>query len=223
MEGWFYFEGNKLWSSSFELDWFDEYLHSLPIYVIDIGCYDCGDAIRIKQKFNRVNVYAIEASTTIYKQIKHLEKYGLNIYNFAIRDFIGQTTFNESNYNNESEKNKLCPVGSLYQIDDISKTNLENIEYKEIKVNSITVEEFCKLNNINEVDLLHVDVEGSLDEVLRGLGNIRPKMIYAEVNNSLNYKLKKNNVNIIHEIFECLGYNLKKDLGCDRLYLLNGV
>lgn len=55
-------------------------------------------------------------------------------------------------------------------------------EFKKIQVNAVTLDKLLSENNINSIDLLSVDVEGSELDVLRGidLKNIKPTLILIE-------------------------------------------
>lgn len=112
-----------------------------------------------------------------------MEKYGLKVFNYAISNKNEIINFYPTF---DDENNNYAPCGSLNKKFISFKRANENplIIKPSVKINSITIKEFCKLNDIKKINLLHVDVEGhtiEVLEVLEGLGDIMPKMIYIEV------------------------------------------
>ena len=62
-----------------------------------------------------------------------------------------------------------------------------------------------------------MDVEGAEFYALKGLGSLRPRMIFLELSEDL-----FNNGNRLadtHDLFVSMNYELVLDLGMDRLYL----
>jgi hypothetical protein len=86
-----------------------------------------------------------------------------------------------------------------------------------VKVNSITIEDLCSEEKIDNVSLLQIDAEGSELEVLKGLGTIRPKLIYLEIQENL--FINESSAEIVSDFLKNIGYILIKDLGVDKLYI----
>ena len=147
--------------------------------IIEFGSYDGGDGIKYKYHFPNANVYSIEASPTCYNKIKPLEKYGLKVFNYAISDKNSILDFYETY---DINANNYAPCGSLNKNYVSTTTGQIPLKILEpIKVETRRLETFCNEQNISKIDLLHVDVEGCAVEVLNGLGNFKPRMIYIEV------------------------------------------
>jgi len=147
--------------------------------ILEFGSYDGGDGIKYKYHFPKAEVYSIEPSTSCYEKIKPLEKYGLKVFNYAISDIDGEIDFYETF---DENKNNYAPCGSLNK--NFVSTTTGKIPLtimKPIKVVTKRLETFCKEQNISIIDYLHVDVEGFSVEVLKGLGNLKPRGIYIEV------------------------------------------
>lgn len=80
------------------------------------------------------------------------------------------------------------------------------------------IDEYCYLNNIFSIDLAHIDVEGAEMDVIEGMGNIRPKLLYIETQRD--FFLNTPSIENIHDRLLDMGYELILDLISDRLYIL---
>jgi len=168
-----------LWHSFFDIRILKRFCKNVET-IIEFGSYDGGDGIKYKYHFPSANVYSIEASPGCYKNIKPLEKYGLKVYNYAISDKYGELDFYQTY---DPDNDNIAPCGAIEKKNvSVKRGKEQDLEILDpIKVPCITIEEFCKKENINKVDLLHVDVEGHAPQVIKGLGNLKPKIIYIEV------------------------------------------
>lgn len=147
--------------------------------IIEFGSYDGGDGIKYKYYFPNADVYSIEPSPTCYEKIKPLEIYGLKVFNNAISDKDSIQDFYETYDHNA---NNYAPCGSLTKkFIDTTQPKIPLEILKPIKIETKRLDTFCNEQKINQIDFLHVDVEGHAIEVLNGLGNMKPRMIYIEV------------------------------------------
>ena len=87
---------------------------------------------------------------------------------------------------------------------------------KPIKIQGITIEQFCKEQHIDNIDLIHIDVEGHAIQVLQGLGYIRPKIIYIEVRSDTHDHANEITSLLNEKNFKKLGTN-----GTDEIWLAN--
>jgi len=170
----------NLWHSGLNIDLIKQACSNGVNNIVEFGSYDGGDGIRYKYHFPNANVYSIEASPFCYTKMKPLEKYGIRIFNYAISNKDGKALF----YGTYDENNNnYAPCGSLNK-DYCSTTQPSGKPLKimpPIEVPCITLEAFCKEQEISSIDFLHVDVEGHAVEVVSGFGNIRPRILYIEV------------------------------------------
>jgi FkbM family methyltransferase len=147
--------------------------------IIEFGSYDGGDGIKYKYNFPTANVYSIEPSLTCYTKIKQLEVYGLNVYNYAISNTDSVCDFYETY---DSQNNNYAPCGSLNKEFVSTDTGRTPLQIKEpIKVATKKLKTFCNDEKISKIDLLHIDVEGHCREVIEGMEDLKPRMIYLEV------------------------------------------
>lgn len=217
-DGYFNFNGERFYHCGFVLDWFQKYLNREPKTILEFGSFDCGDALRYKNNFKNCDVYSIEADPDIYKNVKKYEKYDIKIFNYAITNYTGETDFYISR---QKIDNSLAPCGSILKATDRAKTYVDHILFSNepIKIPCITIEDFCKKLKKEEIDLVHIDVEGSGKEVLEGFGKIKPKLIYIEIENvEKNYE-GASNLEDINNILFGRGYKLEIKTACDNLYV----
>lgn len=171
----------QLWCSNyFDINLVKQYLGNDINTIIEFGSYDGGDGIRYKYFFPNANIYSIEPSPSCYRNILPLKKYGLNIFNYAISDENTIKTLYETydpNYLNYAPCSSLNKECCSVEINDA-----ENLEIKEpINVETKKLKTFCEEQNINSIDLLHIDVEGHMCEVINGMDDLNVKMIFIEV------------------------------------------
>jgi len=205
--------GRDLWHSYLDINIVKKFCKEVNT-IIEFGSYDGGDGIKYKYHFPSSSVYSIEASPGCYKNIKPLEKFGLKVYNYAISDKTGELDFYQTL---DPNNNNLAPCGAIekFYVSTETGKNEKNLEILEpIKVPCITIKDFCKKENIASIDLLHVDVEGHAPCVIRGLEDLRPKIIYIEV--------KSDTHNHRNEIKRLLNENYKcyKKTGSDDIWIL---
>jgi len=92
-----------------------------------------------------------------------------------------------------------------------------------IEVESITIDRFCQNNNINNIDLLHLDVQGAEILVLEGAKNMIDSIniIWLEAETVELYKdqpLKDDVVNFLNSNFEKVK-EVNNYLSCDMMFI----
>lgn len=204
----------ELWCSTLDINLVKKILGNNINTIIEFGSYDGGDGIKYKYYFPDANVYSIEPSPNCYNKLKTLQTYGLNTFNLAISNKDSIIDFYETY---DVSKDNYAPCGSInkHLISDGEAHNRPPLQIKDaIKVECKTLNTFCYENKINNIDLLHIDVEGHSLEVLQGLGELTPNIIFIEV-----YGPKYDHSNIIKTLLENKNYIQIKKQGCDELYV----
>jgi FkbM family methyltransferase len=206
--------------SLFDIEWI-KYIIGNPKVIFDIGCYDGGDSIRFKQAFSDCEVYSFEASPVRLQMLNDKDKqYGINIIDKAVCDYNGTINFYESIIYND----RVDAQGSIFKHTDAYKSKYPFVSQNNhsVEVTCITVETFCAENNITEIDFAHIDVEGAEINVIKGFGTILPKIVFIETLGDEMFQggTKKDDV---HNLLISYGYFLAKDLGTDRLYVLENI
>lgn len=224
--GEFTFNEMKLGHSGFNTAWLYELGIESPKVIFDIGGYDAGDAIRFKHIFPESEVYCFEADPDRAEIIRSYI-HGANVYfmNAAIADYTGMIPFYQSKCNLKDAGDTHSPgviggQGSIYRHTKVYKDLYPHIEQQEycIDVPCFSLSDYCrKWDDIKHIDLLHIDVEGAEINVIKGLGLLRPKVIYIETLRDMFEGMAP--VSELHDTLDHMGYELVKDFVSDRLYI----
>lgn len=226
MDGHYTFKGVQYGFSKFTLVWFKE-LGIEPKVIFDFGCHDGGDSLRFKTNFPDCQVYAFEPDPDCFLQCKDvLASHNVILNNMAISDCVGTKHFFQSK-DNKYDNGKRSAQGSFYQHSEWYSNFFDFVKQSTlpIDVQATTIGHFCKENNITQIDLLHVDVEGAEQEVIEGLDVIRPKLLFLETgysggDNAVGFAGPDATVNPeLFKLLDCLDYVLLGDYISDRLYI----
>lgn len=224
--GEFTFNGMKLGHSSFNCAWMYELGIENPKVIFDIGGYDAGDAIRLKHIFPNAEVHCFEADPQRAKIIReYIRDANVLFMGAAITDYTGMLQFYQSACNlkdagDTHQPGKIGGQGSAYKHAETYKQLYPHIDQDvlPITVPCFSLSDYCrKWEDIKEIDLLHIDVEGSEINVIKGLGLFRPKVIYLETLPNMFEGVPS--VNELHSTLDHMGYELVKDFVSDRLYI----
>ena len=186
------------------------------IVVFDIGAYNFEDSVAYKNLFNS-EIYAFEASKKNYDlYLSYAISHGIKAYNLALSDINGKSKFyNSSKLNDGGIEIEWGPSGSLLEPSKSLKDRI-TFELPE-EVECKTIEEFCLLNNIKNVDYIHIDVQGMEHRVLSGLGKIRPDYILAETCEYNSYN-GSGSIEDLDEYLYSIGYSIEERMEYDTLY-----
>lgn len=205
---------------------FNELSKLEPKVIFDIGACDFKDSIDLKNRYPNCELYAIEADPTNYfDNYKNAESHGIKTYNFAMSDKTGVATFYSSLYET-TRKTNWRYAGSLLKPllkPDTNEALNHSVIYDMdgIEIPTKRFDEFCKEINVVRIDLLFIDVEGAEYKVLKSLGDIRPKLIFAE---TAHYQTKnfdnELDLDAFDDLLSSLGYEIFERLQCDTLYKL---
>jgi len=165
------------------------------IFVFDVGCYRgtwSSKIIKIfKKKSKReihVRLFDVNPKSKIY--LKKLIKTDNIIFNnLALCEEKGEKTFYLNNFFEPSGSS----LDTIYMDDKLwvksrhlfmQFFSLRKLKgFSTIKVNTETLDNYCEVNNINKIDILKMDVEGSEKRVLFGAKKMlkKIKVIYTEI------------------------------------------
>jgi len=163
------------------------------ITIFDIGACEGEDSIRYSMLFPNATIIAFEPVPDNIKKIdQNIKKHGvknIRIAPFALSNYAGTAAFqassgqpfehsNQWNYGNKSGS-LLKPASMLFEKHSWLKFE-QNIE-----VECNTIENYCTQANIEQIDFIHLDVQGAELNVLQGAGKYlsRIKAIWLEVEN----------------------------------------
>ena len=172
-------------------------------FYVDIGCYHPTKGsltyFLYKKGWRGLNVDLSKISIDLFK-LARPKDYNIQA---AVTDFDGETQFFENGMINQ--QNTL----------ENSGTNL-----KKIKIIAFKLQTLLEKLNINHIDFLNIDVEGSDYKVISSLNlnKIRPKMICIEENR---YDIKDIINDTIQNLMNSNDYFLFSRIGVSSIYIDN--
>lgn len=164
-------------------------------YVIfDIGSRDCEQSIEFYKTFPNAKIYAFECNpNTLQLCEKNIIPYKdrITLIKGAVCDYDGTITF----YPINQEKSKNCwsdsnpGASSIFKFHDeynmYHANKGEKYVQSQITTNCSRLDTIMKNNNISNVDIIWMDLQGAELLALKGLGNYlyNVKYIHTEVTN----------------------------------------
>jgi len=152
-----------------------------PKVIFEFGTYDGEDALQYRNEFPDADIYCFEPDPVLYTNALHtFEKSRIKLFDYAISNRVGKLKFYPTVI---YQKGIPGPSGSLLKHTEYHIKEQVGLQtyYETIFVDTVSISEFCKVGCIKTIDYMHIDVEGATAAVLYGFGNIRPKLIRAEV------------------------------------------
>ena len=193
---------------------------------IEIGSHMGFDSEIIKKNIGDSRFYMFEPDERNLKILydRSIDKLG-SIFPFAVSDSEGETDFHIS-----SGKIPVDTGNELYNDSDWSasssirkpKDHLELFPWCEFnsvkKVQKISLDFFCKNENIDHIDFIWMDVQGCEDLVFKGANNILKKTqyVYTEYSNDEVYEGQKS----MDDIMDLLPgvWRVRQDYGDDVIF-----
>lgn len=208
-----------------------DYSHILPnknnFVIFDVGANIGLYSLYINENYNNVNIHCFEPIPDLFDKLKHNINYNKKNNNkiFINNVGLGDTTITTkinfypdadglSTINNDMQNKKeqiikskckkslfngLCNI--FYK--NILNTGLNNLKVQEINI--IKLSDYIIKNNINNIDLIKIDVEGYELNVLNGINDNHFKIINNFIIEVENY----NNTNLISIEKKLLNNNFK--------------
>lgn len=131
--------------------------------IFDVGAHKGESVIFFKSIFETSKIYSFEPSKINFIDLVSVsKKYDSIAYNLAISDKSGVSDF----YTQE-----ITHLGGLLPINKKSKDSLgyaANASNSKAQVECVTLDDFCIKNNISNIDILKIDVQGFETNVLKG-------------------------------------------------------
>lgn len=151
--------------------------------IIEAGAYNGDDTIRLANIWPKGHIHAFEPVPELYEKVANRvhEFKNISIYPLALSDKKGITNFFVSSH--EQNSSEPSASGSLL------KPEKHLIEFpsilfnKKIDIQTITIDQWAEKNNIDHIDFIWLDTQGSELMVLKGAVNILKtvKVVWAEV------------------------------------------
>jgi len=160
----------------------DKYLPNNPI-IVEAGAYDGNDTVAMSKKWPHGKIYAFEPVPEIYKKLIARTSIIRNIrcFNDALSDKVGLADFILSE--RIDDPSRLGESSSLLRPKEHLKYAPHVKFNKAICVNATTLDKWAEDNNIYNIDLLWLDLQGFELNVLKAAPNIMKtvKIIYTEL------------------------------------------
>jgi len=192
--------------------------------IFDVGCFRGNftqNLIKREEKNNNnSNYYLFDANPSVKNYLKDLlEKKKVKYFQLALDNTNTKKNFTINRYfePSGSSLNSAHKKDPLYNFSrkafmKIFQPFKKMQDYEEITVQTQTIDNFCSLNNIKNIDLLKLDTDGTEHEVLLGAESLLSQgkigLIYTEISGF------KKTFNIkVEEIVKFLGkygFELKK-------------
>ena len=189
--------GSKFISQSLNTISFIKFIKLNPKVIIDIGACWGEYSLNFAKEFPSSYIYSIEGSpinySTFQENLKTNPKISKNIksFNFIITDFDGF----------EEITNNLNTMNTIKGLNN-SKKNF-------VKVQSKKLETFMNNENLNDIDLLKIDIEGSELKLIKSLKNKFIKTMQIEL---INYNNLNENLEFIKSLskyyyfYDCMSF-----------------
>ncbi len=180
----------------------------------DIGAFQGQSVEYFRSIFKDPIIYSFEPLKKNFEDLKSKNYKDNMCFNIAISNFSGDTVFYE---------NKIAHTSSLFKVNTKSEDSIKINELnkskkdksfsyynKEIKVQTTTLDKFYLTNNLSQIDLLKIDVQGAEALVIEGGGKKflkNTKLVMIEVA-FFDYYENSNNLFDIEKHLIPLGFNL---------------
>ena len=230
--GFFGYEIQKRSSASFSVKepfyHFRNLLDNSQPVVFDVGAY-IGDTVeQFKFSFPEAYIHAFEPFDESFSILKNrfqkTDKLFLNNIAVANRSSSNANMYITQNKGSSSLLKPTKDANEFWEGNPLSTQ-------KEVKVETTTIDSYCQKYNIQRIDILKIDVQGSELKVLQGaeqmLKERRVKLIFTEISIAPNYKeqseideiiklLRKNKYKIFN--FFKMKHKQGKLIECDVLF-----
>jgi FkbM family methyltransferase len=203
-----------------------------PKMVVEVGAYEGDDALRLKRRYPSARVVTFEADPANYAiTLNNLRDSGVEVVFAAVTDHDNGVDFwlNDEGTlhrpaSNDGYGNRVS--GSILRASEYLKTSQAKIPQAAgfsdapIHVPSTRLDNFCKGAGITAIDIMQVDVQGAESFVLKGLGELRPKIIFLEINETADFGryLGGATRTQLNQLLQGMGYEKHWDNDADALY-----
>jgi FkbM family methyltransferase len=150
--------------------------------IVDVGANDGGDAIRFRDFFRGAAIIAIEPHPGLAAILREIPR--IEVHECAASNYDGEAVLRlctRTGEGPEGTKPSIPAASSLYRHLPERKAAFlrEGINFSDDGP-TVQVRRLDTILRGRTPDLLHIDAEGADGNVVRGLGAIRPRLIYHE-------------------------------------------
>lgn len=221
-EGVYTYDNEIRHHSSFNPKYIELLLNYKPKIIFEFGSFDGGDGLRYKLMYPDCEVYSFEPIPNLYTKVKQIEKYGVKTFNFGFFNTEGVFPIYISKLISNLND---AGASSLLHVTEFTKICNNHLKYEEepTYVNTTTIELFCNKENIKEIDFMQIDVEGVSQEVIVGFGNIRPKILFIELQSTDGTHIGSSKTEKVIKTLESIGYKFISTNNVDSLFVRTDI
>jgi FkbM family methyltransferase len=209
--------------SEFKLEWAEKHLGREPVGVLDVGTWDADDAIRFKRAWPKARVDAFEADPDAYEAIlrgRRADASKVLVHHYAVCNHNRGVFF----FPVSDAAHPIGMSGSLLPPTEKLKRDLPFLQLDRkppVKVPSIRLDSFVARFDFPAIDLLHVDVQGAEALVIEGLGELRPGLIFLEIDEVGDTGHYRGAAPLaeLRALLDRMGYVVQWDSGHDALHV----
>lgn len=182
---------------NFQKEYFDE-KKITPQVIFDLGANTGITVNNYLKIFPHAQIHAFEPTIELKDQLTNTFKNNHNVFiRFeAVSDKIGTALFYKNKVN---DTNSLLSSSTIGAKSDEACKNISTYQVK-----TITIDAYCQKNNINQIDILKMDIQGAELFALYGakemIKNNKIKLIFAE----LYFKPQYQNQPLFNEVYNFL-------------------
>lgn len=164
-------------------EYIKELLSEKPI-IIEAGAHKGRDTVKLSKACPFGMIYAFEPIPELFNILKEYTQEYKNIscYPMALSHETGINNIYVSSGRSDAASSLLLPHSYLEE--------QPNVKFKELEIKTIKLSDFCQQQNIQQIDLLWLDMQGYEPIMLQAAENIlkNVKAIHTEVNLTERYK-----------------------------------
>lgn len=153
--------------------------------IFDVGANKGSYYEYLRKYFPRAKYFCFEPNPNVYKLLKKRKSKLLNTFNFGFSD-IANSKAKLYDFADDAELKYTQPTSTLASTNQNVISDLHKQKAKSYNIKLDTLDNFCKENKIENIDLLKIDTEGGEYKVLLGAKNLiqnkQIKIIFFEFN-----------------------------------------
>jgi 2-O-methyltransferase len=165
---------NPFWN---ELKFIGQFLPKNPV-ILEAGAHIGGDSIKMALAWKGVKIHAFEPIPDVYRKLISRTFFfkGITTYPVALGASTGQAKIFVSKGDSDASSSLLAPKEHL-------KTDPGVFFEEGITINTITIDEWAKVNNVTHIDFMWLDMQGyELAALMSGTNVLKTvKAIYTEI------------------------------------------
>jgi len=162
--------------------------------IFDVGAHKGETLIEYKKHFPDSLIYCFEPFEDSFNELTLLRKNYNNVIvnNIAISSEVGEKKLF---INKDTSANSLLPL-----VKANTKYSGQNSDIDDVIVKTTTIDIFCSKNNISDIDILKLDIEGNELRALHGTSELLNKRAIGLIFTEINFLEFRTNYTLFHDI-----------------------